>query len=177
MPALPLACLVLVSGCQGVLSVLDGALTAASSTPSGSPTPVAANSSEPTATPVTFPSVSPTPAPTESVLPAATPSPTATATPVPTASASPVATPVPTPSPDPIPTPTPETNDLLGVVTVGGFPRAGALLQLSAEGFATRQTVSGQDGSYRFVDVPPGTYVLVVKVNGAITETRIVTVK
>jgi hypothetical protein len=57
------------------------------------------------------------------------------------------------------------------------MPKAGALMQLSGDGFVARQTVSGQDGSYRFVDVPPGTYVLVVRVDGAIAETRIVTVK
>jgi len=62
-------------------------------------------------------------------------------------------------------------------VRVGGLPRAGALLQLSGEGFVTRQAVSGSDGSYRFTDVPPGSYVLVVKVDGAVTETLVVNVK
>lgn len=73
--------------------------------------------------------------------------------------------------------PLPGTSSLSGTVRVGGVSRAGALLELSAEGFATREAVSDATGAYVFADVPPGTYVLVVKVAGAVTETRIVTVK
>jgi hypothetical protein len=71
-----------------------------------------------------------------------------------------------------------EPTGLRGVVTVGGLPRAGVVVQVRAlaDHALIAEAASGADGAYAFPDLPAGTYFVVVAVDGAMPQTQIVTV-
>jgi hypothetical protein len=68
-------------------------------------------------------------------------------------------------------------STLTGVVTVGGTPRVRARVQLhDATGAMLAETASRPDGAYAFHGVAPGTYTVVIAVDGAATRTVSVTI-
>jgi hypothetical protein len=68
-------------------------------------------------------------------------------------------------------------STLTGIVSVGNAPRAQARVQLhDATGALRAETASRPDGSYAFHDLLPGTYSVVIAVDGAVTQTVPVTI-
>jgi hypothetical protein len=67
-------------------------------------------------------------------------------------------------------------STVTGIVKVGGVAKAKALVTLQKADRTGLATISRTDGAYAFYDVPSGSYVLTINVNGAAPISRAVVV-
>jgi hypothetical protein len=66
---------------------------------------------------------------------------------------------------------------LRGTVRVGGVAKYQAMVQLNTTGgTVVAKTATAVDGTYAFYDIPDGTYILTVAVNGAVQSSKTVTI-
>lgn len=70
----------------------------------------------------------------------------------------------------------PVEPSLKGTVKVAGVPRQGAQVQIFGPNGFGAKTATAADGSYAFYFLAPGTYTVVIAVNGAQPVTKVVTV-